>query len=146
MNGNNTYAERNSGRNIGEDLFEQYCNEKQVYFKRIGFDEKNSSIPYFYRINPLIRNIPDYLVIHDKGSKLVNVKGTANFKKSEIDMMPLFLEWYSSKECPLLYAFCFNDKSKPFFITPDRVIELYQQAQDKQWNDGVVYRTLNFDN
>jgi hypothetical protein len=146
MNGNHSYAERSLGRNIGEDLFEQYCTEKQVYFKRIGFDEKNNPVPYFYRINPFIRNVPDYLVIHDKGSKLVNVKGTANFKKSEVDMMPLFLEWYSSKDCPLLYAFCFNDKSKPFFITPDRVIELYQQAQDKQWNDGVVYRTLNFEN
>lgn len=146
MNGNNTYAERNSVTNLGEELFEKYCNEKQVYFKRIGFDEKNNPVPYFYRINPLIRNVPDYLVIHDKGSKLVNVKGTANFKKSEIDMMPLFLEWYSSKDCPLLYAFCFKENNTPTFRTPDQVIQLYQSSVDKQWNDGVVYRTLNFDN
>lgn len=145
MNGNQSYAERSSGRNVGEDLFEQYCTTKQVYFKRIGFDEKNNPVPHFYRINPFIRNVPDYLVIHDKGSKLVNVKGTANFKKSEIDMMPLFLEWYSSKECPLLYAFCFNDNNTPTFRTPDQVIQLYQSSVDKQWNDGVIYRTLKIE-
>lgn len=145
MNGNNSYLERNSGKNLGEELFEQYCIEKQVYFKRLGFDEKNDSIPHFYRINPLLRNLPDYLVIGNKGSKLVNVKGTANFKKSEVSMIPQFLEWFNSKECPLIYAFCFKGERKPFFMTPDRVIELYQEATDKQWNDGVTYRTLKID-
>lgn len=145
MNGNSSYLERNSGVNLGEQLFEQYCIEKQVYFRRLGFDEKDGSIPHFYRLSPFIRNLPDYLVIGNKGSKLVNVKGTANFKKSEVNMIPQFLEWFNSKECPLIYAFCFKGERKPFFMTPDRVIELYQQAIDKQWNDGVTYRTLKID-
>lgn len=146
MNGNNSYQQRNSGVNLGEQLFEEYCLKRQVYFRRLGFDEKNDAIPNFYRINCFIRNLPDYLVVSDKGSRLVSVKGTANFKKTEVMMIPQFLEWYHSKECPLWYAFCFKGESKPFFMTPDRVIQLYQQAEDKQWNDGVIYRTLNFDN
>jgi len=40
MNGNNSYSQRNSGRNLGEELFEQYCESKQVFFRRLGFDEK----------------------------------------------------------------------------------------------------------
>lgn len=145
MNGNNSYLERNSGTNLGEELFEQYCIKKQVFFRRLGFDEKNDSIPNFYSINPFIRNLPDYLVVGNKGSRLVNIKGTRNFKKTEVAMLPQFMEWYSSKDCPLIYAFCFKGESKPFFITPDRVIELYQEATDKQWNDSVIYRTLNLD-
>lgn len=143
MNGNNSYQERNSGRNLGEELFEQYCTEKQVYFKKVGFDEKNNAIPHFYRLNPFIRNLPDYLVISDKGSRLVNIKGTANIKKIEVNMIPQFLEWYHSKECPLWYAFCFEGQNTPTFRTPDQVIELYQKEQDKQWSDGVKYRTLD---
>lgn len=145
MNGNSSYLERNSGINLGEQLFEEYCAKRQVYFKRLGFDEKDGSIPHFYRLSPFIRNLPDYLVIGNKGSKLVNVKGTANFKKSEVNMIPQFLEWFNSKECPLIYAFCFSGQNAPTFRTPDQVIELYQQAQDKQWNDSVVYRTLKID-
>jgi hypothetical protein len=145
MNGNSSYSERNSGRNIGEELFEQYCVSKQVFYRRLGFDEKNDPIPNFYSISPFIRNLPDYLVVSNKGSRLVNIKGTANIKASEVKMIPQFLEWYHSRECPLWYAFCFEGESKPFFMTPDRVISLYQEAQDKQWNDGVIYRTLRID-
>ena len=146
MNGNNSYLERNSGVNLGEKLFEEYCTKKQVFFKRLGFDEKNNQIPRFWEINPLIRNLPDYFVATSSRSMLVMVKGTANIKKQEVSMIPLFLEWYHKKECPLYYAFCFEGKEKPFFITPDRVIQLYQQGTDKQWNDGKIYRTLNIGN
>jgi len=145
MNGNNSYTQRNSGRHLGEELFEQYCESKQVFFRKLGFDEKSDPIPNFYSLSPFIRNIPDYLVVGNKGSRLVNVKGTANFKASEIAMIPQFIEWYHSRECPLWYAFCFSGQNTPTFRTPDQVIELYQQATDKQWNDGVKYRTLNLD-
>ena len=141
MNGNNSFAERNAGANLGEELFEQYCIEKQVFFKRLGFDEKKQQIPRFWEINPMVRNLPDYFVATNSRSMLVMVKGTANIKQSEVKMIPLFLEWYHSKSCPLYYAFCFKDK-KIAFRTPDQVIELYQGATDKQWSDKVIYRTL----
>lgn len=145
MNGSMSYKERNQGINLGEQLFEDYCKARGHTVMRLGFDEKNNQIPNYWNINPAVRNLPDYMVCTKTKTVLVQVKGTANIKKTDIDMIPFFLEWYSSKEVPLYYAFCFAEKEKPLFITPDRVIELYQQESDRQWNDGKIYRTLRFD-
>ena len=62
-------------------------------------------------------------------------------KKKEAEMIPLFLEWYSTKDAPLVYAFCFEGE-KPKIIYAEKVIELYKQSVDKKWNDGVIYRSL----
>lgn len=142
MNGNNSYSERNKEPSKGEVLFEQYCQDKNVQCVRLGFDQYTHPIEGFHLINPMLRNIPDYLAIAKNKKFLVMVKGTANIKKKEVDMIPLFMEWYGSKEVPLYYAFCFEGQNKPLFMTPSRVIELYQGATDKQWSDGVIYRTL----
>ena len=142
MNGSNTYQERQSGKNIAEDLFEQYCLEKNYIIYRLGFNEKTRNINYFYDLNPYIRNLPDYIVETQNELFVINVKGTANFKKTEIDMIPLFLEWYNSKKASLIYAFCFIGK-KPKLIYPEKVIELYQASKDQKWFDGVIYRNLN---
>lgn len=142
MNGNNTYQDRQTVANTGEILFEQYCKDKNVFFTRFGFDEKNKSLPFFYGINPLVRNLPDYYVASKTRGFFVMVKGTANIKKKEVDMIPQFLEWYSTKEVSLYYAFCFKDQPV-IFKTPHQIIELYEQSEDKKWPDGVVYRNLN---
>ena len=145
MNGNSSYKDRQSVPNTGEQLFEEYCNARKVWFRRLGFDEKNDSVPYFSRLSPFLRNLPDYLVVTEKRSMLIMVKGTANIKKEEIDKLPFFIEWYNSKECPLYYAFCFKGEKKPLFYTPERVIELYKQGYDKQWSDGKIYRSLKIE-
>lgn len=141
MKGSNTYAQRQTVSNIGEQLFEEYCNIAGYDFKRLGFDEKNDNVDGFFNLNPLLRNLPDYLVTTRDGMFVVNVKGTANFKKTEIDMLPLFTEWFSSKKAPLVYAFCFEGQ-KPKLIYPEKLIELYKVSTDRQWSDGVVYRNL----
>lgn len=143
MNGNNSYKDRQSVGNTGEQLFEEYCNAKGLFFKKIGFEEKNNNIKHYYRLNPYLRNIPDYLVETETESFLVMVKGTANIKKVEFLMIPQFMEWYASKDCRLYYAFCFSDRNKPAFRTPDQVMQLYQEGYDKQWSDGKIYRTIN---
>ena len=142
MNGSNTYAQRQTVVNKGEELFEVYCRDMGYDFKRLGFDEKNDNVDGFFNLNPMLRNLPDYLVTTKDGMFVVNVKGTANFKKKEIDMLPLFTEWFSSKKAPLCYCFCFEGK-KPKLIYPEKLIELYKTSTDRQWNDGVTYRTLN---
>jgi hypothetical protein len=143
MNGSNTYQERQSTVNHGEILFEKYCALKSYKYWRLGFDEKNGAISHFYRINPLVRNLPDYLVDVGDITYLVAVKGTTNFKQKEINMLPLFMEWFSSKDAPLVYAFCFANQS-PKLVYPEKIIELYKVEEDKQWSDGVIYRTLKF--
>ena len=141
MNGNNTYAERLTVDNKGEMLFEEYCKEKGYEFVRIGFDSKNGHISKFFLINPLLRNIPDYFVNTPHGALLVQVKSSPNFKKKEIDLIPLMLENFSSKEVPLVYAFCF-DFCAPKMVYPEKIIELYKNTVDQQWPDGVTYRCL----
>lgn len=141
MNGSNTYEQRQTVVNKGELIFEAYCNEMGYDFKRLGFDEKNDNVDGFFNLNPMLRNLPDYLVTTKDGMFVVNVKGTANFKKKEIDMLPLFTEWFSSKKAPLVYAFCFEGQ-KPKLIYPEKLIELYKKSEDRVWSDGVVYRNL----
>jgi hypothetical protein len=145
MKAADTFAERQKGANIGEELFEKYCISKNVRFSRLGFQEKSNEIPNYWQINGYLRNLPDYLVITSTRNFLVMVKGTANMKKTEVQMIPQFLEWYGSKDCSLYYAFCFEGRNTPYFRTPDQVIELYKQGQDKQWTDGKIYRTLQLE-
>ena len=143
MNGSNNYQERNSVTNIAEELFEKYCNQKGYFIRRLGFDEKKDPIPNFYNINTMVRNLPDYYVCTNKLSFLVMVKGTANIKQKEYELLPKFIEWYDSKECRLIYAFCFKTSNNPQLIYPNKLIDLYNESQDKVWHDGVVYRTLD---
>lgn len=140
-NGNHSYKERQSVKNVAEFLFEYYCAEKEYKLIRLGFDEKNKNVDNFFKLNKFLRNIPDYIVNTPKGTFVVNVKGTGNFKKKEIDMLQNFQNWYSTDQAPLIYAFCFTGKD-PVLIYPDKVVELYNKSTDKQWPDGVVYRNL----
>ena len=141
LNANMNYKERNNGSNFAEDFFENYC--KNYYIQRLGFDEKNNSVPDFYNVNPLLRNIPDYFVYANKKTFVCNVKGTANIKEKEIDILPDLINAYHSDECPLIYAFCFSGYSKPIFKNSLTVLNLYKNSTDKQWHDKKVYRTLN---
>ena len=142
MKGSNTYSERQTVANKGEVLFEQFCKKNHYECKRVGFDEKNNAVSTFYDLSTLLRNLPDYVLVRPDSTYVVNVKGTANFKKKEIDMLPLMMEWFSSRSAPLVYAFCFEN-SDPLFLYPDQLISLYRRSVDKQWSDGVIYRNLN---
>ena len=138
-----SFLDRQKLVNHGEILFERYCDSKGYKYHHIGFEEKTNEIPDFWKLNTLIRNLPDYIVNTGKNTFVVNVKGTGNFKQSEVNMLPLFMEWFSTKEAPLIYAFCFTEQ-KPIMVYPDKIIELYKEAViDKTWQDGVVYRSLN---
>ncbi len=142
-NGGQTYDERNSNPiNLGEELFIEWAKEKCSFFTRLGFDEKNSNVDFFFKLNPLLRNLPDFLIIQNNKIFLVNVKGTGNIKKKEIDILPKIVEAYASDDVPLVYAFCFRN-TYPIFINTQRLIELFEEAADKSWDDGVVYRTIN---
>jgi len=144
MNGSNSYQERQTVANKGELLFEQYCAEMGYKLNRVGFDEKGKNVDNFFDLNSMLRNLPDYVVNTPKGTFVVNVKGTANFKKKEVDLLPLFTEWFSTKKAPLVYAFCFEGQ-KPKLIYPEKIIELYRKSEDRKWSDGVVYRCLDIE-
>lgn len=143
-NSGQSYSERvQTIKNDGEYLFEQFCNANYCEFHRLGFDEHENSVPNYWRLSDLLRNLPDY-VLHAKGKTfVVAVKGTDNFKKKEFDLLPKMVEAYSSNEAPLIYAFCFKENSHPIWVKPNKLIELYNNSVDQQWHDGVIYRNLN---
>lgn len=142
MNGNNTYQERQSVENYGEIMFEKYCREKQYSVNRLGFDEKNANVPNFFRLNALLRNLPDYIVNTPTATFVVNVKGTNCIKKEEMTILTELIACYSSKDAQLLYAFCLKGNELPILVYPEKFIYMYQQSKDEQWNDGKVYRRL----
>ena len=148
-NSNENFEVRNSGENIAEILFEQYCTKKGYKFYRLGFDEKNKRIANFHKLNFIVRNLPDYLIDMGNELRLIQVKGTPTFKTSEYKNIPLFIDSFETKEVSLQYAFCFrpsyNEEFKPIFVYADTVIKLYDEGKPGVYNDGVEYRLLNFD-
>lgn len=143
--GGNSYKERNGCPNTAEIIFEGYCRSKNYFIQRLGFDEKNNPVPNFFNINTYIRNLPDYFICNtiakNQPCALVMVKGTANIKLQEYNAIPVYVKWYASPRCPLIYAFCFSGRD-PFFMHPQKVIDLYQKSTDRVWPDNKVYRNL----
>ena len=141
--GSQNYEDRQSiGINIGEKLFEDWTKEKCTFIARLGFDEKYGNVPNFFDLNPIVRNIPDYVILNNNRLFLVNVKGTTNIKAKEIAILPQLVEAYSSEKAPLVYAFCFRGEI-PQFITTTQLNELYELGVDKEWTDGIKYRRIN---
>jgi hypothetical protein len=143
-NSGQSYSERvKTIKNDGEYLFEKFCSLNHCEFHRLGFDEHENNVSNYWRLSALLRNLPDY-VLNAKGKTfVVAVKGTDNFKQKEFDLLPKMVETYSSEDAPLIYAFCFKENTHPIWVRPKKLVELYNEAEDQQWHDGVIYRNLN---
>lgn len=138
-----SYKERQAvGVNIGEEIFEQWCMSSGWNFTRLGFNEKFANVGAFYNLHPLLRNMPDYVVQRGDRTFVVNVKGTPNIKEKERLLLPELIAAYSTQKARLIYAFCIRNEEVRF-AKADQIIDLYDIESDKQWHDGVVYRTIN---
>lgn len=145
-NARQSYNDRNSIKvNLGEELFLDWAAEKCSFIARLGFDEKAGFVDKFFDLNPLLRNIPDFIIINNDRVFLVNVKGTHNFKQKEYELLPKIISTYSSENAPLIYAFCFRNES-PKFVTTTQIFDLYEKSTEKVWDDGVIYRSLDLNN
>lgn len=82
--GNDSYQDRCSIKSTGESLFELFCQRKGYAFTKLGFDENSDPIKGFANINPMLRNLPDYIMETQKELFVVQVKGTQNFKKKNM--------------------------------------------------------------
>jgi hypothetical protein len=143
-NGSENYSDRQKHINIAEVLFVEWSKNRNYKINRIGFDEKDNSVHDFFKLNALLRNLPDFVISRDGKSFVVNVKGTANIKRKEYDLIPKLIDCFSSDDAPLIYAFCFKDKA-PIFKTATAVINLFDESIDRKWSDGVVYRNINLE-
>ena len=141
MNNTNTYEERQSVSDIGEELFEQWAKDKGYQINRIGFHSKDDPVPMFHKVNKILRNMPDYILNRDRKTYVVNVKGTANIKNKEIRMLPQLVHSYSTPRAPLIYAFCFKGQT-PKLMSVETLEQRFNEAEEKAWHDGVLYRTI----
>ena len=132
------------GVNIGEEIFEQWCERNGWNCTRLGFDEKFANVGAFYNLNPVLRNMPDYVIQRGERTFVVNVKGTPNIKEKERMLLPQLIDAYSSEKAPLIYIFCVRG-DRVRFAEAEHIIELYDIESDKQWHDGVVYRTIKLE-
>lgn len=140
-----TYAERNNRPdNFGEELFIDHCRANGLTCRRIGFDEKQGSIPNYWELNKVIRHLPDFVVTRPDTNRIavVQVKGTLKFKADDYNNLAWAESVYGTAKAPLWYVFAL--KSGIHWRTVTQVAEMYRQsAEEGQWPDGKTYRVLS---
>jgi hypothetical protein len=142
MDAFNTYIERQSAPNDAEVLFEAMCEDKGWKFYRVGFDEKSRNVDQFFRLTPLLRNLPDYYLLSSRCAGMVQVKGTDAIKKLEYDLIPAMIEAFASPTVDLYYCFLMKNRETKF-KTAKEVMDLYEKERDQIWPDGVMFRRLS---
>jgi hypothetical protein len=78
-----------------EDQLEIHYNSKpNTKIHKFGFDATNDRLPakFFFKINPFIRNRPDYIAI-DKKAYFLEAKGCRDIAKFKIDDLKSYAKW-----------------------------------------------------
>jgi hypothetical protein len=142
--GNQSFKERNSKPNQGEELFKAYCDRIGATYYRIGFDEKRA-IPSYYHLTAFLRHLPDFVVHNPKTNRLsvVEVKGSLNFKESDYLRLDESLKTYGTGDAP--YFIVFALPSAIIWQTPEQVKAAYEWSTTiGSWDEGrTKYRTLD---
>ena len=103
------YHERNDKNlNVAEVKAEEFFKMRNIYYQKVGFDEKNEAFPkdLFVKIPPKLRAMPDYIAIN-KEATFVEVKGfNDEFKLKENDLKSY--EWWMQVLPVMIYAYDFN--------------------------------------
>ena len=100
MSYEDNFYKRNT-RKVGEEKCEEYLDSKNITYARYGFDELNK-IPYnkFVMIPELLRNSPDYVVMHNKATFLEVKCCRTDIRLKLLDMASY--DWWS-EFCPLVF-------------------------------------------
>lgn len=139
---NNCYQIRNSGQNVAEQRFENYCKFKGYVCQRFGFDEKSGNLQNFYDISPVIRSLPDYMIIKDGKSIFVHVKGTNKIKLMDLVNYSIF-EQMLSNGIAVYYAFMFEDSMH--MLTMDQLLSKCTGKKIEEFaNDKHHFISLDF--
>ena len=144
-NGDQPYFERNAKDvNLGEKLFESWCDSRGMEYYRLGYDEKTGPIIGWYKVAQAIRQMPDYLVKANGRMAVVSVKGTWKFKVEDYKRLDWFEETYATDRCPL--RFVFATPSKVVWANSEQVKKAYEAStKHGEWSDGKAWRELDSD-
>ena len=136
----NSYSQRNSGINIAEVRFEEWCTKNSVEFWKTGFNEKEHPIKNFWEVHPYIRSMPDNLVFK-KHLTWVHVKGS---NKIKIDDLTLYESWVNLflHKAEMTVAFCLKDQP-PVFLSWKDLKKKLTGTTVKEWHDNKQYVALD---
>ena len=142
-NGEQSFSQRNARSvNLGEQLFESWCEANSYTLHRIGYDEKTGPIEGWFKLSPVIRQMPDYLVKKDGRLAVTSVKGTLKFKEQDYDRLTWFEDMYASPGCPL--RFVIATTTAITWLTTDQLRQAYEASTNQGvWPDGKAWRELN---
>ena len=133
----NIYTERNSGINIAEIRFEEFCRKHHLEFHRFGFDEKKDPISKkpFQVIPAQLRSLPDYLVTKSYWDEVwfCEVKGTNKVKVVDLKIYYEFVKQYCRNSHTHFYLYlAFEDEVYRFSLTD--LIDIYKKRKNQLRN------------
>ena len=142
-NGEQSYSQRNARSiNLGEQLFEAWCNTNGMKLRRLGLDEKEALVPGWHKLNPVIRQMPDYIAMKDDRQAVVSVKGTLKFKAQDYDRLSWFEDMYASQDCPLRFVIATTRGIT--WLSTDELRQAYEASTNQGvWPDGKAWRELD---
>lgn len=91
-----SYQVRNSGKKNEAELYAmQYYKNMKINIIRAGFDVEHGTVPpkLWIKIPKLIRNLPDFIIMNDKGSLFVECKGGTSDVKFKISELKSYGFW-----------------------------------------------------
>jgi len=99
-----TYEERvQDARQEGDKGADLFCRFLSTFpnltVREMGFDHANKNVPFFYNIHPVLRSLPDFVVVGDKGQiTYCHIKGTTNIKLDDIYRYRAFHDLFAIKD------------------------------------------------
>ena len=133
MSYKDNFYSRNS-RKIGEEVCEEFLDNKKITYARYGFDELNK-IPYdkFVIIPEVLRNSPDYMVMHRKAFFL-EVKCCRDDIRLKLDDIDSYEFW--SNMCPLFFFLYCTSKKEYLTISFNKLKEISKTCKVDTYEDN----------
>ena len=133
MSYKDSFAKRNT-KKVGEEEFEKYLDSHNVTYARYGFDELNK-VPFkkFIMIPEIIRNSPDYMVMHNKAS-FFEVKCCRDDIRLKLDDIKSYEFW--TNMCPLLMFLYCTSKKEHVIIAFSKLKEIAQTCEVGVYEDN----------
>ena len=139
-----TYKQRNDNRiDLAQKMLEKHLQNKNYWFQRFGWDEKDKRIPYviWNEFPDFIKSMPDTVIIHPQfGFCFIESKGCREYLGiKEVDISQ-YVEW--NKIAPLFLSIFSTIKEALYIVPlalPISLIEDGKAEKDKYHDNDKVY-------
>ena len=125
--------------NTSEEYFESYCKHRKYKIIRYGLDQRESNITgrEMITIPRMIRNTPDYILINEKRSYFVEVKGCNKYLGLKLKDIESYKKW--NKIMPLCYFFYSLHHNQHKVVEHKNLMDLTTISEIRQYPDHNEY-------